>query len=81
MSIKNRDVYGYRVSGEDDVKEGVDYLDNDIQREEARVFFDQAKNKGSVQFEDDKGHNYTLVYKKDGVYWVDKRAPDSKGWF
>lgn len=81
MSIQNRDIYSHRVSGEDDAKEGIDYLDHDIQVAEARVFFDQAKAKGSVQFEDSQGRNYTLLYKKDGVYWVDKRKSDSSGWF
>ena len=81
MSVKSRDIYGHKVYSEEDAKEGVDYLDNAIQSEEAKVFFDQAKIKSSAQFENDEGQNYTLLYKKDGTYWVYKRAADSSGWF
>ncbi len=80
MSI-SRDVHGYKVYSEEDAKEGLNYLDNDIQADEAKVFFDQAKSKSSVYFEDEEGHNYALLYKKDNTYWVYKREADSSGWF
>ncbi len=81
MSVQIRDIHGHKVSSEEDAKEGLNYLEHNIQTEEAKVFFDQAKLKGSVQFEDGKGHNYTLLYKKDSTYWVYKRAADQSGWF
>lgn len=79
--IKDRDVYGYKVSSQDDAKEGIDYLDLKIDREEAKVFFDQAYSKGSAQFEDDKGKNYTLIKNSEGHYSVEKRASSGGGWF
>ncbi len=81
MSIKDRDVHGHKVSGEDDAKEGINYLDHDIQYKEAEVFFDQARQKGLAQFEDDQGRNYTLIYNKDGTYRIERRSADSSGWF
>ncbi|MBU1202773.1 hypothetical protein KKH39_01890 [Patescibacteria group bacterium] len=79
--INDRDVYGYKVSGQADAKDGIDYLDLKIDREEARVFFEQARIKGSAQFEDDKGKNYTLIKNSDGRYTVEKRASSGGGWF
>lgn len=81
MSTHNREIHGHKVYNEDDAREGVEYLANEIQLDEAKVFFDQAKLKGLVQFEDRKGNNYSLLYKQDGFYWVYKRKPDSHGWF
>lgn len=81
MSAQIRDIHGHKVHSEEDAKEGVYYLEYSIQIEEAKVFFDQAKAKGSVQFEDSKGHNYTLLYKQDNTYWVYKRVADQGGWF
>ncbi|MFA6253040.1 MAG: hypothetical protein WCV69_02115 [Patescibacteria group bacterium] len=81
MSVHTRDVHGHKVYSEEDAKDGVNYLEYNIQIEECRVFFEQAKAKGSAPFEDGKGHNYTLLYKKDDTYWVYKRGADSSGWF
>ena len=81
MAIKKRDIHGRKVSGEDDVKRGMDYLDHKIEYNEAQVFFDQARQKGQAQFEDEQGRNYSLIFNRDGTYRVDRRDKDSGGWF
>ncbi len=80
MPIKDRDVHGYKVSGDDDAKEGIVYLDERLDYDEAKVFFEHARTRGSAQFEDDEGRNFTLVRASDGTYLVKKRS-SSGGWF
>ena len=53
-------------------KRGIDYLLNDLDSNEARVFFDQAKSKGTADFEDDQEGQYTLNY-KNGKYFLIRR--------
>jgi hypothetical protein len=81
MSMKNKEVGGHKVFYEEDAAEGINYLEYDIQDTEAKVFFDQAKSSGSAEFEDEKGQNYTLLYKNDNNYWLYKREADKSGWF
>ena len=55
----------YRLKYEDqetNVTYGVQYLQYDLQPEEAKVFFEQAKIKGQAQFEDDYERQFTLKY-------------------
>jgi hypothetical protein len=48
----------------------VQYLRNDLQAEEARIFFDQARARGQVDFEDEQENNFTLVYNRGGFYTI-----------
>jgi hypothetical protein len=61
-------IYGFIVNYNEECRNGVNYLRNDLQREEAIVFFDQARLKGKAEFEDEMENNYTLVYNRDGTY-------------
>ncbi|MFA6354283.1 MAG: hypothetical protein WCX12_01200 [Candidatus Paceibacterota bacterium] len=61
------DVHGFVVVYEENSREGVAYLRDDLDLNEARVFFDQAKIKGSAEFEDDDDRPFTLSY-HDGEY-------------
>ena len=79
--MKNKEIGGHKVFYEDDAEEGIKYLEYDLQDKEVSVFFDQAKLTGSAEFEDEKGQNYTLLYKTDRNYWLYKRAADKSGWF
>ena len=74
-----RDVSGHSVYFDDDADDGVNYLDHDIEYSESEVFFKAAKTKGSADFEDQEGRDYTLRY-KGGRYWVEKRKKKSGWW-
>lgn len=65
-------VYNFIVFYEKDASLGIDYLKNDLDYEETRVFFDQARARNSAQFEDDDDRQYTLLY-KNGVYTLIRR--------
>ncbi|RJQ36359.1 hypothetical protein C4552_03670 [Candidatus Parcubacteria bacterium] len=65
-------VHGMTVSYEDNAEEGIRHLRDDLSSDEARVFFDQARTKGSAQFEDDEDRQYTLIY-QNGAYALVRR--------
>lgn len=65
-------VHGFKVRYEEENSEGIKYLRDDLSYEEAKVFFDQAKIKGSAQFEDDLDRDFTLLY-QSGVYVLMRR--------
>ncbi len=62
MEIKKEKVYGFLVRFEQDLREGIRYLRNDLQREEAKTLFDAARLRGNAEFEDDKDRDWTLMY-------------------
>jgi len=66
-------IHGFKVKYEDNAKEGIDYLLYDLDREEAKVFFEQAHLRGYSQFEDDREGQYTLSYNNDGTYTLIRR--------
>lgn len=70
--LKKEIVYGFPLSYEDGTYNGVRYLRDDLQREEARVFFDQARQRGEAQFENDYEEQFTLKY-SGGKYELVKR--------
>lgn len=59
-------VHGFAVSFEENAREGINYLREDLDLNEAKVFFDQARVRGSAQFEDDEDRQYTLFYQSIG---------------
>ncbi len=65
-------VHGFPVTYEENAVEGVRYLRDDLDFEEARVFFDQARAKGFSQFEDDEDRQYSLFY-QGGSYTLTRR--------
>lgn len=56
-------VHGFNVVCEENAAEGIRYLRDDLDFNEARVFFDHARTKGFAEFEDDEDRQYTLFYK------------------
>jgi len=72
--MKETYIYGFRVKYEDNAKDGVNYLFSDLDRDEARVFFDQAKARKSAKFEDDEDRQFTLSYDGDGSYSLMRRT-------
>lgn len=65
-------IHNFSVIYEQNAIEGVRYLRDDLDSEEARVFFDQARQKGFAKFEDDQDRQYTLIY-KNGIYTLVRR--------
>lgn len=72
MALHERDIHGHKVSGEDNVVKGMEYLDYRLSYEEAEVFFREARNRGKVQFEDGEHRNYTLTH-RGGLYSLTRR--------
>lgn len=79
-----RDVHGHNVFGEDPALKGIDYLDFALSYPEAEVFFNAARNRGKVQFQDSQKRNFTLRANGDGTYTVEARKESKgfwSGWF
>lgn len=74
-------MHGFRVNYEDDAHEGINYLLRDIDHNEAKVFFDEARRIGKAEFEDDTGKNYTLNRNSDGTFDLIKRPGGGKSFF
>ena len=66
-------IHGLRVKYENNAKEGIEYLRNDLDREEARVFFNEARRRKYAKFEDDQERQYTLFFNSDGSYSLVRR--------
>lgn len=66
-------IHGLKVRYEEDAQYGIEYLQRDLDRAEARVFFDQAKRKKFASFEDGQDRDYTLSYNNDGSYSLSRR--------
>lgn len=84
MPTQTRDIHGHKVSGEDDVEKGMDYLDLQLDYAESEVFFNAARNRGRVKFQDAQRRNFTLRYNGDGTYTLDRRSSGGgffSGWF
>lgn len=80
--MERRDIHGHVVYGEDDAKDGLNYLDYDLQKDEAEVFFRQAKLRGDAEFEDEHERQFTLIYDRGkGAYRVGRRPASGGGWF
>jgi len=71
--MKEVKIHGFKVKYEDNAKAGIDYLRYDLDSEEARVFFNQAKLKKYAKFEDDDDRQFTLSYSSDGTYTLIRR--------
>ena len=65
-------IRGRKVIYEKRAAKGIDYLRNDLDSAEARVFFDQARMRGSAPFEDDNDRQFTLIY-KSSTYFLKRR--------
>lgn len=77
--MKKRQIKGYTVFYNEDSVEGANYLDHDLDYKEAEVFFRAARERGSVDFEDDNDRDFTLKRNSDGTYTLIRRK--SSGWF
>lgn len=74
MPIKKARVHGFWVEFEEEAKEGLRHLRDDLQYNEARTLFDAARLKGSAEFEDDRDRDWTLTYNRSkGTYTLVRR--------
>ena len=84
MATQEIDIHGHKVRYDDDsetVKRGIHYLKAKIDKEEAKVFFDDARRdhaNHTAHFEvhdyhGDRQHDMTLVHNSDGSYHLRKR--------
>lgn len=71
--MKDISIHSYRTKYEDNAYEGVKYLLQDLDYEEAKVFFEQARLRRSAPFEDDFERQYTLAYNTDGTFTLSRR--------
>lgn len=71
--MKEIRIHGFKVKYEDNARPGIDYLLYDLDSEEARVFFYQAKLKKYAKFEDDEDRQFTLSFNLDGTYTLIRR--------
>ena len=64
-----------RYEGDKDtVISAISYLENHLSRDEADVYFHQAKERGRAEFQDHYGKNFTLEYhSSEGVYEIVRR--------
>lgn len=75
--VKYEYIHGIKVEYESEdkhIRDGIQYLDNKIEVNEAKVFFAQSKDKKSAQFEDNENHQFTLLYKGNDIYFLISRA-------
>lgn len=62
------DVHGYPVNYEDTqkyIQEGISYLGEHLTKDEAHVFFDEAKLRSSATFLDRYNHKFIITYDRN----------------
>jgi len=67
-------VHGFVVQFEEKDRDGVRYLRDDLQYNEAKTIFDAARIRGNAEFEDDYDRDWTLIHNSDmGNYTLVRR--------
>lgn len=74
MAIKKEQIHGYWLIFEEELRDGVRYLRDDLQQKEAKTLFDAARLTGTAEFEDDQDRDWSLTYnRQDGTYTLIRR--------
>lgn len=74
MENKRENIHGFWVKFDEEFRDGIRYLRDDLQREEARTLFDAAKFRGTAEFEDDYDRDWSLMYNRgDMTYTLFRR--------
>jgi hypothetical protein len=74
MAVKKEQVHGFWLVFEEELRDGVRYLRDDLQYKEAKTIFDAARLDGTAEFEDDQDRDWTLIYNpRDGTYTLIRR--------
>ena len=71
--LQKTTIHSYDVSFEENARQGLEYLRDDLDAAESKIFFEQAKRAGSAAFEDDQDRQFTLVYQKENDYVIVRR--------
>ncbi len=58
-------IHGFIVAYDEESAEGVNFLRDQLKFDEAKIFFDQAERKKSVELKDDQNRLYRLSYAKN----------------
>jgi hypothetical protein len=58
-------IFGHTVSHDESVSQGIYFLARQLSIEEAKVFFDEAYNKGHAIFQDHLGFRFKLIHHND----------------
>jgi len=74
MAVKKEQIHGYWLVFEEELRDGVRYLRDDLQYKEAKTIFDAARFDGTAEFEDDQDRDWSLIYnRQDGNYTLIRR--------
>ncbi len=74
MAQKKESVHGFWTEFEEKDRDGIRYLRDDLQYNEAKTLFDAARLRGSAEFEDDFDRDWTIIYNRDkGTYTLIRR--------
>jgi hypothetical protein len=74
--MKEINIHGLRVKYEESEQAGINYLLYDLDTQESKVFFNEARRNKYAEFEDDREGQFTLSYNTDGTYTLMRRTGD-----
>lgn len=72
--MKETIIKGFRVKYEENEQAGINYLLYDLDVQESKVFFNEARRNKYAEFEDDREGQFTLSYNSDGTYTLISRT-------
>lgn len=61
---KKERVHGFLIEFDEELKDGIRYLRDDLQYGEAKTLFDAARFDGEAEFEDDYDRDWTIIYNR-----------------
>jgi hypothetical protein len=74
MAVKKEQIHGFWLIYEEELRDGVRYLRDDLQYGEAKTLFDAARLDGIAEFEDDQDRDWSLIYnRQEGTYTLIRR--------
>lgn len=77
MATKKENIHGFPVIFDEKDIDGIRYLRDDLQYNEAKTLFDAARFRGEAQFEDDYDRDWTLKYNSsEGTYTLIRRQSE-----
>lgn len=64
MATKKESIHGFWIEFDEKLRDGIRYLRDDLQYNEAKTLFDAARLRGSAEFEDDYDRDWTIIYNR-----------------
>ena len=62
MAVKKEQIHGFWLIFEEELRDGIRHLRDDLQYKEAKTLFDSARLTGVAEFEDDQDRDWSLIY-------------------